>query len=74
MLSLSRKYMYLILLGSFKKRFIYLCIYVFIYERERERERESTSRRKVRGKGEAGSLLIRESDVGLNPRTRGSSA
>jgi len=35
--------------------------------RERESERESTE-----GEGEAGSLLSREPDAGLDPRTLGS--
>ena len=49
----------------FKKDFIYLF--------ERERERESMSREGgAEREGEADSLLSREPDVGLDPRTLGS--
>jgi len=38
----------------------------------RPRERESTRQGEAEGEGEADSLLSREPDVGLDPRTPGS--
>uniref|UniRef100_M3Z3J0 Uncharacterized protein n=1 Tax=Mustela putorius furo TaxID=9669 RepID=M3Z3J0_MUSPF len=41
-------------------------------ERERERARAQPGEQQADGEREAGSLLSREPDVGLNPRTLGS--
>ena len=45
---------------------------LFIYLRKSEQERERARVHKPGGEGEAGSLLSRELNVGLNPRTLGS--
>ena len=50
----------------FFKRF-----YLFIYMTERERAHTQAGR-EANGQGEAGSLLSREPDAGLDPRTLGS--
>ena len=49
----------------FKKDFIYL------FYRERERKHKQREKQ-AEGKGEAGSLLNKEPNMGLNPRTLGS--
>ena len=46
--------------------------FVYLFDRERERETDNTSRGRGTGRGRKNSLLNRESDVGLNPRTLGS--
>ena len=49
--------------------FFFFKIYLFERERERERERENKLGGGAEGEGKAGSLLSRESDPGLQPRT-----
>jgi len=45
---------------------------LFIYLRERETGTEHEQGKEVEGEGEAHSLLSREPDAGLDPRTLGS--
>ena len=48
-----------------------ISFYYFIHLSDRERTKEH-KQGKAEGKGEVGSLLGRETDMGLNPRTLGS--
>ena len=47
----------------------FLSLKIYVFEREKEHERGGTE---GEGKGEAGSLLSGEPDLGLDPRTSGS--
>ena len=46
--------------------------FIYLFDRERERERERANKQEWQGEGEVGSLLSRETKVGLDPRTLGS--
>ena len=52
-----------------------LCLFfkdfIYLFERQHEREREHEQRGQGKGEGEADSLLNREPDVDLDPRTLG---
>ena len=59
--------------GAFKKIDLFIYLFIYLTEREGEREREhKQGKQQAEGEREAGSLLSREPDMGLDPRTLGS--